>query len=379
MIMVCTAAGFGGVLCYRQADHAYREEKANLYLPKIERVHTMAEMEKEWIRGKQGSDGRLYMYSEENTNPYFACIAVQGLLSGYVSEADLDTAWKYIDWHCQKYMEWNGEIPDFAKTGDGEQAEKPDSVDAYVAVFLSLLCRKAEITGTLSETEREAITLGMGKLKELTADGLTSVRVGDSRFYLMDNIEVLACYQDIQCLNERLKGFDEISKEAGERAEETSLAIREKIWNPEAFRYEVGIQTGGKAIEAKKLDRFYPDGVAQVYGAVYGKYLTGKDDAERLYERFCRTFPWETMELDGVTFYWSELAMAAAELGDLERAEIYLDTYETCMEDGRNYPLHIGTAGWMAKVCGRMEEIYTEQMNSSLLQDMVNGIVKGEE
>lgn len=124
MIMVCTAAGFGGVLCYRQADHAYREEKANLYLPKIERVHTMAEIEKEWIRGKQG------------------------LLSGYVSEADLDTAWKYIDWHCQKYMEWNGEIPDFAKTSDGEQAEKPDSVDAYIAVFLSLLCRKAEITGT---------------------------------------------------------------------------------------------------------------------------------------------------------------------------------------------------------------------------------------
>ena len=179
------------------------------------------------------------------------------------------------------------------------------------------------------------IHTGNGKLKELTADGLTSVREGDSRFYLMDNIEVLACYQDIQCLGDRLKGFDEISKEAGERAEETSLAIREKIWNPEAFRYEVGIQAGGKVIEAKELDRFYPDGVAQIYGAVFGKYLTGKDDAEKLYERFCHTFSWETMELDGVTFYWSELAMAA-ERGDLERAEIYLDTYETCMEDGRN-------------------------------------------
>lgn len=375
-MIILVMAGLVMLFCYRHADAVYREEKAKLYLPKTERVRAMAETEKEWIRTRQGSDGRLYMNGGGTTNPYFACLAAQGLLSGHVSEADLEVAGHYIDWHCQKFVEWNGEVPDFSVEDNVESTEKPDSVDAYVAVFLSLLCRKAEITGSISEAESGALSQGMRKLDELTAGGLTSVREGDSRFYLMDNIEVLACYRDIQSLGEKLDGFDESAKEAGNRAEETETAIRDKIWNPEAFRYEVGMQDEGKAIEAAKLDRFYPDGVVQVYGTVYGKYLTGRHDAEKLYERFCDTFSWETMEVDGVSFYWSELAMAAVELGDLERAEIYLDTYEKCMEDGRNYPLHVGTAGWMAKTCARMEEIYGERMKSSLLQDIGNRIVK---
>lgn len=375
-MIIWIIAGLGIFGGYRQADAVYREEKAKRYLPEIERVRAMAETEKEWIRTRQGSDGRLFMSGGGTTNPYFAALAAQGLLSGHVSEPDLDAAGRYIDWHCQKFAEWNGEIPDFSLEGNVESAEKPDSVDAYVAVFLSLLCRKAEITGSISEEESRVLSQGMRKLDELTAGGLTSVREGDSRFYLMDNIEVLACYQDIQSLGERLDGFDEISKEAQNRAEETETAIREKMWNPEAFRYEVGIQDNGNVMDAAESERFYPEGVVQVYGTIFGKYLTGRPDAEKLYERFCNTFSWETMEVDGVSFYWSELAMAAVELGDLERAEIYLDVYEKCMEDGRNYPLHIGTAGWMAKTCARMEEIYTERMKSSLLQDMGDRIVK---
>lgn len=345
-------------------------------MPKIERVRARAEIEKEWIRTRQGADGRLFMNGGGTINPYFACLAAQGLLSGHVSKADLDTAGHYIDWHCRKFVEWNGEVPDFSVEDNGESAEKPDSVDAYVAVFLSLLCQKAEITGNISEAESVVLSQGMRKLDELTAGGLTSVREGDSRCYLMDNIEVLACYQDIQSLEERLDGFGEIAEKAQNRAEETETAIREKMWNTEMFRYEVGIQDNGNVMEADELEKFYPDGVVQVYGAIFGKYLTGIDDAEELYERFCSAFSWETMEVDGVSFYWSELALAAAELGDLRRAEIYLDTYEKCMDDGRDYPLHIGTAGWMAKACARMEEVYRERMESSLLRDMESRIVK---
>lgn len=375
-MIIWVIAGLGLFLCYRQADAAYREKKAKWYMPKIERVRTMAETEKEWIRTRQGSDGRLSMNGGGTTNPYFACLAAQGLLSGHVSGADLDAAGHYINWHCQKFLEWNGEIPDFSVEDNVERAQKPDSVDAYVAVFLSLLCRKAEITGNMSKAEGEMLKQGMRKLDDLTINGLTTVREGDSRFYLMDNIEVLACYQDIQRLGEEVDGFDEISEEAGKRAEKTWSAIREKIWNPEMFRYEVGIQTGGNVMEAEELERFYPDGVVQVYGAVFGQYFTGRQDAEMLYERFCDTFSWETMEVDGVSFYWSELAVAAAGLGDLGRVETYLETYGKLMEDGRDYPLHIGTAGWVAKACARMEGIYRDRMESSLLQDMANRIIK---
>lgn len=365
------------LLCYRRADRTYREEKEKLYLPKIEKMSVIAETEKKWIREEQGPDGRLYMNEGEDTNPYFACLAAQGLLSGYVSEADLDTVGHYIDWHSQKFLEWNGEIPDFTTTNDVESIKEPDSVDAYVAVFLSLLCRKAEVTGTLSKQEREALRLGMRKLDDLTADGLTLVRKEDTRFYLMDNIEVLACYQDIQCLNKTLTDLDEFTEKAEVRAERTRNAILGKLWNPKKFCYEVGVQIGGDIIGAADLERFYPDGVVQIYGTAYGQDLAGRDASEELYERFCDTFSWETMEVDGVSFYWSEPAMAAARLGDLERVEIYLDTYEKCMAADRSYPLHIGTAGWTAKVCACMEERYRERMESSLLQDIVNKIAKG--
>ena len=376
-IFLLVAECSAGLIFYREADCTYREEKAKLYRPKAEKMHTMAEAEKAWIREKQGSDGRLVMSGGEDTNPYFACLAAQGLLAGDVSEADLDTVRYYIDWHSQRFMEWDGEIPDFTVRDGVESVSKPDSVDSYIAVFLSLLCRKVEITGTLSDQEREVVRLGMEKLEDLTVDGLTCVREGDSRMYLMDNIEVLACYQDLQCLADRTAGLEEIAEEAGARAEKTGAAILEQLWNAEAFRYEVGAQTGGDTIRSKHPERFYPDGVVQIYGMAFGQYLTGREDAVKLYERFCDTFAWETMEMDGVSFYWSEPAMAAARLGDLERAEIYLETYEKCTGTERSYPLHIGTAGWTAKVCACMEESYKERMESSLLQDIVNKIAEG--
>lgn len=376
-IFLLVAECGAGLIFYREADRTYREEKAKLYQPKAEKMHAMAEAEKEWIRERQGSDGRLALSGGEDTNPYFACLAAQGLLSGDVSEADLDTVTRYIDWHSQKFMEWDGEIPDFTVRDGVESARKPDSVDSYTAVFLSLLCRKAAVTGTLSEQEREAVRLGMRKLDVLTTDGLTLVREGDPRMYLMDNIEVLACYQDLQCLDDRLTGLEEIAEEAGVRAEKARAAILARLWNSEAFRYEVGAQLGGGTIRSIHPEIFYPDGVVQIYGMAFGQYLTGREDAEKLYERFCDTFSWETLEMDGVSFYWSEPAMAAARLGDLERAEIYLETYEKCIGTDRSYPLHIGTAGWTAKVCARMEENYKERMESSLLQDIVKKIAKG--
>ena len=146
-------------------------------MPKIERVRTRAEIEKEWIRTRQGADGRLFMNGGGTTNPYFACLAAQGLLSGHVSDADLDAVGRYIDWHCRKFMEWNGDVPDFSVVDNVESAEKPDSVDAYVAVFLSLLCQKAQITKNMSKAESGVLSQGMRKLDELSAGGLTSVMV----------------------------------------------------------------------------------------------------------------------------------------------------------------------------------------------------------
>lgn len=117
-----------------------------------------------------------------------------------------------------------------------------------------------EELGSYIRENREKIVTSLRNRTYIPKDGLTCVREGDSRMYLMDNIEVLACYQDLQCLADRTAGLEEIAEEAGARAEKTGAAILEQLWNAEAFRYEVGAQTGGDMIRSKHPERFYPDG-----------------------------------------------------------------------------------------------------------------------
>lgn len=359
MVAEITISSLLGYSAVNAASQKWREA---VYLPKIEAVSQGAQAEKDWIRSCQGKSGELYLSGGSSINPYFACLAALGLLSGEVRGEDLAAAQAYIDWHCREFLEWDGEVPDYERKGGRETTKEPDSVDAYVAVFLSLLCKKAELTGSLSAGELQAVRLGLKKLEELTEDGLTVVRRGDRRAYYMDNLEVLTAYQELQRAAGQVDGLRELGETAAERARRSQAAIQAYLWNQEEQRYEVGIQTDGRVIQADPSKDFYPGGVIQVYGAAWGFPLSDQERARTLYERFCGDFRWE--KINQGTFYWSELALAAVELGDLDRAETYLETYQAIVEDGRVWPLHIGTAGWMARACGKMEETYRERLES---------------
>lgn len=349
------------------AERIVLREREELYRPKLEAVVQIAQEEKAWIRECQGSGGELYMNGGSSINPYFACLAAQGLLSGEVSQEDLNAAQRYIDWHCKKFLKWDGQVPDFRISKGRETTSDPDSTDAYIAVFLSLICRKAELTGTLKAEEKQVLTLGVEKLEALMFGGLTTVRTGDARCYYMDNLEVLeACGRILQLSNQQ-KGLEDLGKRAGDMARDISAAIGAKLWNPEQRCYEVGIMTDGKIIAAGSLQEFYPGGVAQVYGAFWGFPLSDRELERELYKRFCKDFRWETMEFPDTSFYWSELALAAAEFEDLERAESYLEAYRGLVKRDRSWPLHIGTAGWTAKACGQLAEIYQERLDAGFL------------
>lgn len=346
-----------------------QKEREELYQPRLEAVLQTAREEKAWIRKCQGSGGELYLNGGTNINPYFACMAAQGLLSGETAQEDLDAAQRYIDWHCKKFLEWDGQVPDFRISGGRETTSVPDSTDAYIAVFLSLVCRKAELTDKLGRAEEQALALGVEKLESLTVGGLTTVRAGDARCYYMDNLEVLEACGRIERLSERMPGLKDLGNRAGDLAREISAAIEDKLWNPDQRCYEVGILTDGKTISAGSLKEFYPGGVAQVYGAFWDFPLSDKERGKELYKRFCKDFRWETMKLPNTEFYWSELALVAAEFEDLERAESYLEAYRGRVKRDRNWPLHIGAAGWTAKACGRLAEIYQQRLDGCLLQD----------
>ena len=67
-----------------------------------------------------------------------------------------------------------------------------DSVDSYIAVYLTLLSEYEEKGGRLSEAGdwQEALAVCAEKLEELNPGGLTQVSEKNQVSYLMDNAEV---------------------------------------------------------------------------------------------------------------------------------------------------------------------------------------------
>lgn len=313
------------------------------------------------------------MNDGDYVNPYFACYGVQGLLLGTCKPEDLAVAQRYIDWHCKNFILWDGEIPDYEFENGEKNINIPDSVDSYIAVFLSLLCQKAEVIGPWNDQEKEAVELGMKKLQELTENGLTAVNRERDIFYFMDNIEVINAYNGLLKFMEKTEKQEQWINTLETMKIEAEMAIRNELWNEKEYRFEIGRQEDGDLLKADSPERFYPDSIVQVYGAAFGMNLPDRSGMEYLYKQFCGKFQWEKLDMGEDIFYWSELVSVAIELGDLERAENYLENYRVCADEKRDYPFHIGTAGWLIKACVRLEKIYEEEMRGGLFADLIIG------
>lgn len=388
MLGICiSAAVICGALLFCTVK-LYDEEQA-LYQDKIEKVRSLAEKEKRWIAENQGSEGQIYLnYTDDgagDVNPYFACLAAQGLLSGEATDEELEQAFAYICWHREHFLEEQGEISNYRLIGGQllTQGDK-DSVDSYVAVFLSLLCRFGEAGGDLTEADPdgEALCLGIHKLEELWDGGLTKVSPDNGIRYLMDNVEVLGALNDMKNYLDTDRGHwlsEGRSQECMEMLERMIKEGRETterlLWNDKESRYEIGLDDAGRIFKFESWEQLYPDAVAQIYGAAFLKDMAGNKRGRDLYGMFNRVYDWERMELpEEEAFGWAVLSYIAVEMEDADRAETYLHEYESSTKKERAYPLHTAEAGWTARTCAGLEKVYEKALNRSILEVAVDWI-----
>ncbi|MBQ4283908.1 MAG: hypothetical protein IJB96_08290, partial [Lachnospira sp.] len=186
-------------------DRKYREQNKANYADDMSYFLECMELEKEWISKQQSKEGAIYLYElEEKTEgsvvPYFACQAALGMLAGNPNKDELDIVGDYLNWHTGELIQSKGMISDY-RVVSGELISKgtSDSIDSYVAMYLTLLATFVESEGELDGIEyaEAAVNVCAQRLEELNTKGLTKVAPGKEVYYLMDNVEVLQAYGKI--------------------------------------------------------------------------------------------------------------------------------------------------------------------------------------
>ncbi len=369
------------------AERPYRIAADSEYESRERFAEEMLSEEKAWIMLNRGESGEIYLNRTKESaagdvNPYFACQAAMGLLAGEPTKDEMDAVAEYLNWHTKTLLAEKGMITNHRR-GKNElrSTGKRDSVDSYVALYLTLLSEYEKKGGNVDRIENAdaAVWLCAGTLRGLIKDGLTQVSSENDTRYLMDNAEVLeACRATARMLEKR--GYKKLCGEYLGLAETVEKGIRQKLWQPKSGTYLVGLHAGEKTIEFSGWDKFYPDALVQIYPAVCG--LTDEDAEEdaALYASFCRAFRWEEMDLGDAEFPWACVSYAALKQGDYERAEKYLERFKERYGEDRAYPFHTAESGWAARTCAGLLEHYRSGRKKGPLGtviDMIRGSVYG--
>lgn len=340
-----------------------------------DKIQTLMQAEKDWIRTNQRSDGAIYLNwtggsGVGDVNPYFAALAARGLLAGEVSDADLESAGKYLAWHSARVLEQDGKVSDYKLAAVGEfdgvltPTNEQDSVDAYLAQYLLLLERYATLGGNLDHIANwhSAAQVSIDRLYELASAsstvgaqaGLTRIKDDSNVCYLMDNVEVWAALNGLAALEKR----GDALLVPNDFANLIASNIEEHLWNAEAGRYEVAL-VGDSVAEAQDMTTYYPNVMAQLYPLVYG-LDTHQSELDKLLSSM-RTQILSDLETSDAVKDWQPLMLSAASrAGRLELAAAVVEHYTACCEKGRTYPYHEGNAGEFLLGC----EAYIEQLAS---------------
>ncbi|MCI2049846.1 MAG: hypothetical protein LKJ76_09050 [Lachnospiraceae bacterium] len=377
----CRFDGRGDVL-------SYTEKK--LYEEKAASASGIMETEKQWIRDNQGPDGEIYLNNrdaEGDVDPYFACIAAAGLLSGTPSAQDIACTAAYLNWHIRSFLRQDGIITGYRLKGSAlVPTGKYDSVDSYVAMLLFLIARYERKGGDLSEIDslQEALTLSCDTLSAVMQDGLTCVSQENGTRYLMDNVEVVrACYDISAALSDKGAGAlsekyrNEMSARFLKMAQGAEEAVNDLLWNAAEKRYEVGIDQNNIPLTFEGWDRFYPDAVMQIYPGACRVEAPEKGVSRLLYEKLIATYPeWKQLALTQEDTDWPVIAYAAVLEEDTGSAESYLAAYRSRYAAVREYPMNTAKAGWVADTCEALEGYYTAQERRGMLADFAEWIRK---
>ena len=368
--------------------------KVDKFRARAEYYRELAYVEKSWIMENQLPDGAIAhtdisdIGTEQLISPYFSATAVRGLLAGSVSPQQAAAAERWLNWYLDRLnteqedsLNGDGTIYDYILNMENGQISMEstgnyDSVDSYAALFLIALEEYCENCGTelLEKRFEDVERVIEAMLRTVEANGLSIAKQEYKMQYLMDNSEL---NRGIKAAIELLKlsgGNQELLHKLDKILENNEKAFEKYFWNEEAQCYDIAVYKGDRE-KFGGWDKFYPDGAAQLFPALFEVSAQDKERGSLLYSSFCSSWNWqelEHMESGATDFYWGILACAAAVQGDEERLDAYLNSYlAELKEKGRAYPLYTGEAGWVCQSCGIMEDYFN---NTSALKVIIKNL-----
>lgn len=365
-------------------EHNLKVEKSMIPYQK------MANSEREWVRDCQISSGAVLTYGKDqtvkqvNVNPYFANIAIDGLLSGNPSQSDLAVAKKYMEWyfrHLNKAeddpVNGAGTIYDYnilyKNNNLVEEISKKtyDSADAYAGTFLKIVGRYMELTNDEEwlDSWRNGLLLVSDSL--LNCVGKKDVFANqwkDEIYYSMDNCEAFA---GVNSISPWLSGLAKTNKQK-ETAKKIALykdrsvkLFHQAFWSKENQSYEIGFDRTQNYIAFTDPGRIYPELVCLIFPQVWEMNQSNKIGRE-MYQTVCMRLDWQTLSYYGneSDSIWPVFAYAGACNNDKKLVDQYLKEYETIIDSGRGYPLHVDDSGWVIQTCEKM----IEHLNASIIR-----------
>lgn len=375
------------LMLYGISDYKFRESHKEEYADEIAYYEQCMEQEKAWIASQQHLDGAIYLYEKEEdgsgvVNPYFACLAAKSLLAGEPDEEDLKRVKNYLNWHTKELIQADGCISDY-QVDKSELILKDDydSVDAYIAVYLSLVAEYGLKGGSLEEIQdvEKAIEICVSRLQELTQNGLTQVSPTNGTYYLMDNVEVLESYRQMERLLTDCaqvadwKKREEFLEYFSNAALEAEDAMKKAFWSEEDNRFEIGMSENLVHIKFGSIERFYPEAIVQLYSIAFDIRLIERDHEVELYNTISNLHSWNESATDG-ELGWPVLSYIAVQLGDISAAQQYIEEYCKAYNQDRSYPLNTAEAGWTIKGCEALRDYYLELAEKSLLEAIVEKV-----
>lgn len=384
--LAAAALYFGGRALWEELAR-----RKSLYLEEVAYYAGVAREERRFVLENQDASGAFVQLLEEGKTstvvPYFSNLAALALLEGEAGKEEQAAVKRHLQWIFRHLNRGNqdpvngeGTIYDYQivrRPGSPVQEiskKKYDSADAYAASSLILLRSYVERSGDLAflEEEEEAVLLILeALLGTLDEDGLSMTDNRARLKYTIDNVEVNQGLKDGIWLLEEGYGRLQTSWQRKLLADlkgalaANSKAIQGVLWNSGEKRFEVGLDSKGKALDFGGMKEFYPSAVLQLFPMIFGVEDPGSSRSKALYQEFCEAWQWEGMahrERSESGFYWGVLAYAGALMGDEARTDAYLQRYLELVEEDRGYPLYITEAAWVARSAGLLEESYQRRI-----------------
>lgn len=320
------------------------------------------------------SDGEAYV------NPYFANFTAHALMLGEQVQSEVVRdylAWFFLNINKSDPKHRAGSIDDFTYTivsGEIMDASKLeyDSVDSYLASFIIALHTyliESQDTGLLIEYEHEwLMILEAFDSTRNPENDLAMVSLANRTQYLMDNTEVygaLILIQDIFDLywlvperNKSLENqFQLLENKMSYWNDTLDNQINTHLFDEKQFIYAYGLDADGKLLTSKVGDRFYPDGVGQLYPILFGVDTPKSENAEYRYALFNQNYKWTNFDQfkQGVTdFYWFVVVYAAALMKDETQLLQFLLNYEEEIMPVHPYPIYNAEVAWVIMACDEM-------------------------